>query len=189
MCYVFPSDVKCDYKCNKHPCYGIINGVISKIIYHILVILSSALSIVVILKLIRQLVAEHKWENCYSRIKLNHVVCDVMLTLCLIVLSCIDMKNVDLLQWRHGTICFALHVSISISLGLSSFFKTSSLVLVSFKIMYPFQHQCQWFKYTTVTAFMFWILMIGLFLTSTMHAHISQNTLTVDQFCSLCDCH
>ena len=189
MCCVFPSNVKCDCKCNEQRCYGIINGVIAKIIYHILVILSSTLSILVIFKLIRQLVAKQKWKNCYSRIKLNHVVCDVMLTLCLIVLSCIDMKNVHLLQWRHGTICFALHVSISISLGLSSFFKTSSLVLVAFRIMYPFKHQCQWFRYTTVAAFMFWILMLGLFVMSTMRTQISQNTPTVDKFCSLCDCH
>ena len=189
MCCVFPSNVKCDCKCSEQRCYGIINGLIAKIIYHILVILSSTLSIIVILKLIRQLVAEHKWKNCYSRMKLNHVFCDVMLTFCLMVLSSNDMKNVNLLQWRHGTICFAIHVGISISLGLSSFFKTSSLVLVAFRIMYPFQHQCRWFKYTTVAAFMFWIVMIGLFAMSTMYAHISQSTLTVDKFCSLCDCH
>ena len=113
MCCTFPTNVKCDCKCSDQRCYGIINGVIAKIIYHILVILSSTLSIVVIIKLIRQLVAKQKWKNCYSRIKLNHVVCDVMFTFCLIVLSCIDMKNVHLLQWRHGAVCFAIHVSIS----------------------------------------------------------------------------
>ena len=37
MCCTFPTNVKCDCKCSDQRCYGIINGVIAKIIYHILV--------------------------------------------------------------------------------------------------------------------------------------------------------
>ena len=124
--------MKCYCKCSRQQCNGIITDLVAKTMYHVLVIFTSTLLMIVIIILICKLVAKHNSKNGYSTMKLNHIISDVMMAFCLIILGCVDVNNVQLLQWRHSTVCFVLRSSSSILLGLSSFLKTSFLICVFF---------------------------------------------------------
>ena len=188
ICCAFQINVNCTCGCNKGQCFAILKGKILKCVYYSSVLLTSTMTIIALIQVMRELASNYKWKKYYSTMKLNHILCDMLFMFSLIYIAIIDMTNRILPQWRHSIGCFAVHIIMSISLGLSSLCKISSLFIVAFRIMCPFEHQVQRLKYTSVVAALSWLLVTSLYI-SFSPVNIFNTIHVFDNFCSLCECH
>ena len=188
ICCTFQINVNCTCGCTKEQCYGILKSKILKFVYYFFVLLSSTVTIIAMIHVIRELASNYKWKKYYSTMKLNHIIGEMLFMSLLIYIAIIDMTNVILPQWRHSIGCFAVHVIMSISLGLSSLCKITSLFIVAFRLICPFEHQAHRLKYTSAVAATSWLLVTGLYISS-CPVYILSNNHVFDNFCSLCDCH
>ena len=91
--------------------------------------------------------------------------------------------------WRKSWLCLLLNFVLFVSLECSIIFKCFCVIIMVFKIVFPFKHQCQWLRYTAFLSCMLWLCTGALYSIHIAMPTSSQNQiLPLDIFCSLGEC-
>ena len=131
-------------------CYGILRPFSTKFAFYCLSFFSLCISSILLLKQTVQLRSSIKIganKKHYSIMLMNQLINIMLISLYLASLSVFDIAQVNLLDFKSSISCIILNVCLFISVQTLNLFRSSLAGLIALKIMYPFRHQCTWFKW------------------------------------------
>ena len=188
LCCLLPQEITCIIHGEDiQQCYGLMNDMPSRISFLTLTILASMLVVVVSLRTSYQI--KSNLRKYFSISKMNHLIAALLCMLSLGVLSVLGMMQINLIRWRQSIGCHVLNAIMSITIGTNMAFKTLAVTTVTFKMIYPFAHQCQWLKKTYFIGILIWLGSIVSYSVSKGLAALQTASLPFDKFCSIGECH
>ena len=189
LCCMVPRYVKCSSTEQPRICFGIISGDVSKISCYCVSILVLLVVSSLFTKQIRTMICERRKEKrTYSTLLVNMFASTVLISIYFIGLATADIFEINIIVLRKGYICLFLNSILYISLENLILFKAGAVVVVVFKIIFPFKHQCMWLKWTGLIVFFLWILITITHLFNIYSIRFTNNLL-FDNLCSIMWCN
>ena len=161
ICCLLHSNIKCTFNKQTKKCNGLIESVVKKVSFYSTSSISLCISLIVFIRHISQIlspdVANSK-KKYYWILYLNNSVATILIPLHLLSILTADAVKVSILYWTSSPICLFLILLIYISLQAMTIFKLCIVLFLSSHILYPFKHQCRFFKWTILFSFVIWFL-------------------------------
>ena len=180
--------LKCTSATPKTLCFGLMESKVSKVIFYILVFVTSAMILAVIIKHIL-LFSKSRSKLYYNISQLNHLTASLISVLCYVALASVDIANIYQWKWKTNPMCLLINAFLSMSLSPMSIFKILALMIIQMKIIFPFKHQCRWLNGTGLCCFLTWFSMVVLYGINIIVSHLANKSHTYDKLCSIGDCH
>ena len=173
-------------------CYGIFQTFSTKFAFCCLSFLSLCISFILLLKQTVQLRSSVKIganKKHFSIMLMNQLINIMLISLYLASLSVFDIAKVNLLYFKSSISCIILNVCLFISVQTITLFRASLTGLIALKIIYPFRHQCTWFKWIPPASGGVWGLATITYLIYIILSFQRQSRPIFDKLCSIgwCD--
>ena len=150
LCCILSKHTECLSSETYVVCYGILETFSTKFAFYCLSFFSLCISSILLLKQTVQLRSSVKIganKKHYSIMLMNQLINIMLISLYLALLSVFDIAKVNLLDFKGSITCIILNVCLFISVQTITLFRSGLTGLITLKIMYPFRHQCIWFKW------------------------------------------
>ena len=162
MCCTLQQTIKCAYKHETKICTGLFQDETTQMFFYIMSLIALCLSLAVFLRASskvssQQPILKHK-KKYYLIITLNKSIATLLVSLYLFVLFLADVLKVNVLFWTLGPICLCLKFILYISMETLMIIEMCSLLFKSLQIVYPFKHQCAFFKWTGPACLIIWLI-------------------------------
>ena len=166
MCCILEKDIKCTSNGKTMVCRGLFKTHTTKGILYCLSAMALFLSISAMTKHVldkvsfihsAQTLGNYK-KQYYLVIVLNYDVAAILSCIYLFGLLIADLAKVNVLFWTVNYLCLLLKCILYNSLVIGIVFKTALVVFVSLQVIYPFNHQCRFLKWTSLVSFTTWAI-------------------------------
>ena len=186
LCCFLKTNMRCIHEGISPRCYGVLKNKLSKGFLYGSTMLSICLATLISIKCLK---IKMKVSNPYNTTIVNQVISDWFIIIYCISIVFADILNVNIIEWRKSWLCLLLNFVLFVSLECSIIFKCFCVIIMVFKIVFPFKHQCQWLRYTAFLSCMLWLCTGALYSIHIAMPTSSQNQiLPLDIFCSLGEC-
>ena len=150
ICCILSENIKCTSQTNKYICFGLFEKNILKICFYCISILSICMAVCQLAKQIVHFPLAVKSKNSekkyYFLVLFNHSSAVILNTLYIVGLMIANIINVNRFFWRKSLLCMLLNLTLFLSLEAIMLFKVLLAITLACKIIYPFKHQCIWFR-------------------------------------------
>ena len=191
FCCIFLKHIRCLSNQTHMKCYGLLEKLITKIVLYCLSIFALCLAISALVKQAIQITSNNKTQRSshYVLLLLNQLISSILTSLYLVILTTVDIAQVNVLLFKTSALCFMLHGLIYISFETIIVFKCIMISLIMVKIIFPFKHQCTWVNYVVPASGFVWIFVATTFLIHICMSLQEQNKIIFDTLCSIgwCD--
>ena len=192
LCCMLSKHTECLSSETYVACYGILQTLGTKVAFYCLSFFSLCISLILLSKQTVQLrssvkIGENKKH--FSIMLMNELINIMLMSLYLTSLSVFDIATVNLLYFKSSISCIILNVCLFISVQTLTLFRSSVTGLIALKIMYPFRHQCTWFKWIPLASGGLWGFATMTYLIYIGLAFKRQGRPMFDKLCSIgwCD--
>ena len=167
MCCILPNNIECTSDNITYMCRSLFKTSLSKYCFYSLSIIALFLSILVMICYILKAFHSAKLfigkKKYYFLILLSYSVATILTSLYVSFLVIVDSTQVNVLFWIYSPACFFLHLLLYVSVQCVIIFKSFLIVFVSLQIIYPFKHQCFFFKWTGLITLVVWLIISSTF--------------------------
>ena len=192
ICCLLYKVSKCTCDCKKQPCFDILENKKSKICFYCFAAISITMAIGQITKQIVNLSSIHRSQNNKKKyfyiVLLNQSAAAALNTLYLAGILGADVLKVNMFFWRRCSQCVLLNFALYISLECIIIFKTSLVIILGLQILYPFNHQCLWLRYTGPISVIIWLLSSSTYFVHLSYQFENESIYVFDTLCSIGMC-
>ena len=192
ICCILSENVKCMSQTDKHICFGVFENNILKICFY-------CISIVAICMAVCQLAIQivhfplavrnkNSKKKYYFLVLFNHSSAVILSTLYIVGLMIANIINVNMFFWRKSLLCMILNITLFLSLEAIMTFKAILIITLACQVMYPFKHQCLWFRWIGLLAVGMWLFFVSVYFVKLFDPQLYSQIHTLDSLCSIGMC-
>ena len=189
ICCMLSELTLCTYKGVKKRCHGLMDSSRTAIMFICFALFTAAVFVIVTIRMSVKIYLGEDTRTFYNIVKMNHIVSELISTCSLVSLSAVGMTKIHLLGWRQSIVCHLINAMMSLSLGTTIIFKTFSLTIVAFRIIYPLRQQLHWLKKTALLSSSMWFSVMVMYGVSSTVAYFQNKNVFFDNLCSIGECH
>ena len=164
LCCVLSANISCISTVKTILCFGLFDTKIQKFSFYFLAVVTLLISIGLTLKKIADVKKIKKYLNRKKKfffiLLFNQSSSAVLTSIYLVGLLCADVASVNAFFWPRSHLCICLRALLYISLVSNIIFKSCLVIIVALQILYPFNHQCLWLKWTGLFSMLIWIVVL-----------------------------
>ena len=192
MCCILNKNIKCTSNNKTQICMGLINNYSIRYFFYFVSIVTLVMFLVTMMRRVAvhkhflqsvNPVLENNKRKYYFLILLNYLVAVMLIVFYFFSLVLADIVQVNVLFWTVSPMCLVLKLILYNSIVLIIIFKAALVTFLSLQIMYPFKHQCVFFKLTGRASLVVWFLVSA----SCLFSFVEQSRQQ-DSLCSLGKC-
>ena len=193
ICCILPKLTTCTSSGIKVTCFGLFNMKIEQIFMYCISSISCFVAMISITKHITVFWLSQKKLSSKKRyftiVLLNQSGATLLSSLYVLGILVADIADVNNILWRKNNICLLLNIILHISLVANMVFKTSLLTFVSLQIIYPFKHQCLWFRWSAIYSIAVWLFVASTYSINVIDQLIlHKDRYHFDYICSIAQC-
>ena len=166
-------------------CHGFINYLSQSISIYMLTFLACIALLSSLFLYIYSLVSHDKINSLFF-VLFNMGFSQILSCVYLWCILVVDWQKVNIVYWQTGHMCKILQQLLTLSLISSIILRCTALLILLFRITYPFKHQCRWLNYTWIICVSIWIMTI-LYAQFMSHGYLYSHSVFCTHWCQGAD--